>query len=300
MSPSNDSSQRVTGPKRFLAGAVAAASLVAAQADASPYSTVPIRPIPKIKKAGAVSDTVLTPSFAGFGIESSNVFAYTGTSAPNALTNQLMENLRNFTGEPPHLRIGGSTGDQMVWNSTVTAPEIVDNPDMTNDTNKWNVGPGFLSALDNLPPGTPVTMQLNLAYQGADAIQRNIDHAHAAIFDTKNITVVSFEIGNEPDRYRSQGYRPRWWTEDPGYGPEWLYRVQRINSKVLIPNNLTKTSFEPAATANPHSKDGTPFRITWLAFDSQGTGANGHGYIAGFNEHDYIYTSKLSVFSSFL
>lgn len=42
-------------------------------------------------------------SFAGFGIEPSNLFAFTGGSDTNSLSVNLLENLGKYTGELPQL-----------------------------------------------------------------------------------------------------------------------------------------------------------------------------------------------------
>lgn len=42
------------------------------------------------------------------GIEPSNLYSYTGGSTTNALSVNLLNNLANYTGAPPHLRIGGN------------------------------------------------------------------------------------------------------------------------------------------------------------------------------------------------
>lgn len=56
------------------------------------------------------ASATINPSFAGFGIESSNLFSVTGMEQPNDLTFNLINNLANYTGKPPHIRLGGNTG----------------------------------------------------------------------------------------------------------------------------------------------------------------------------------------------
>lgn len=52
----------------------------------------------------------IDPSFAGFGIEPSNLFSFTGgNDYINHFSVQLLENLAQYSGQPPHLRIGGNT-----------------------------------------------------------------------------------------------------------------------------------------------------------------------------------------------
>ena len=71
----------------------------------------------------------IDPSFAGFGIEPSNLFSFTGYASPNALTFNLIDNLAIYTGKPPHLRIGGNTEDYMVFDPNLDLWTWINNPD---------------------------------------------------------------------------------------------------------------------------------------------------------------------------
>src|SRR5271170_6462276 len=49
---------------------------------------------------------ILDPRFAGFGIEFSNIFSFTGTTAsPNTLSTNLLQNLKTVAGVAPLFRI---------------------------------------------------------------------------------------------------------------------------------------------------------------------------------------------------
>lgn len=70
----------------------------------------------------------ISPSFAGFGIEPSNLFSYTGGSEENVLSKNLIENLANYTGTPPHFRIGGNTQDYFIWDENHDDYDWLNNP----------------------------------------------------------------------------------------------------------------------------------------------------------------------------
>ena len=52
-----------------------------------------------------------------------------GGSVTNVLSVNLLNNLANYTGKPPHLRIGGNTGDYMIYVSSHESYDVIPNPD---------------------------------------------------------------------------------------------------------------------------------------------------------------------------
>src|SRR5689334_2142218 len=61
----------------------------------------------------------ISPAFAGFGIEPSNLYSFTGGASANKLSINLLTNLANYTGTPPHLRVGGNTQDDMIYEESM-------------------------------------------------------------------------------------------------------------------------------------------------------------------------------------
>lgn len=125
------------------------------------------------------SSDVIDPSFAGFGIEPSNLFSFTGYDTPNQLTFNLLDNLVSYTGMPPHLRIGGNTQDYMVYSEDQTEWTWITNPAPKGAgayaPDSMLIGPNFFKAANRFPQGTPVTWGLNLAYQESDYIEQISD-----------------------------------------------------------------------------------------------------------------------------
>lgn len=62
---------------------------------------VNLTPARSIASAGSTVSNAISPSYAGFGIEPSDLFVYTGTTSANQLTFNLLSNLANYTGAPP-------------------------------------------------------------------------------------------------------------------------------------------------------------------------------------------------------
>ncbi|KAI1497423.1 hypothetical protein F5X99DRAFT_423491 [Biscogniauxia marginata] len=247
----------------------------------------------------------VSPSFAGFGIEPSNLFSFVGREQPNQLTLNLLGNLESYTGYPPHVRLGGNTADYMVYSESQDAWGWQPNPDATGQgAIKWDsmiVGPRYFEAADRLPKGTPITWGLNLAYNADDYAERIADMAAQVLARCRNLRLVSFEIGNEPDLYLQNGFRAgdaSW--GGAAYTQQWRDRAQALWERVLSPNGVGAAFFEAAATA---STIGTDFEISDLTgFGIEGPPAGGSGsgdnntFLASWNQHDYYYYIGVSTY----
>ncbi|KAF2750203.1 glycoside hydrolase family 79 protein [Sporormia fimetaria CBS 119925] len=238
---------------------------------------------------GAPVSNPLSSSFAGFGIESTNLFAFTGAESPNNFSIQLFQNLANYAGAPPHIRLGGNTQDYMLY-------------DKNHDGWywKWNenskaqgayaadsviYGPRFFEALERLPARTPVTFGLNLAYSGNDYREQIVKAAKAARDGMRKVRLYSFEIGNEVDLYlQNEMRRPPW--DGNVYKNHFLDRAQAVYDKVLKPAGLPSTFFEAPATA---STMGNSFEIAKLVKYGLLKPWNGLKFVTAWNQHDYFY-----------
>lgn len=240
----------------------------------------------------------IDPSFAGFGIEPSNLFSFTGYETPNELTFNLIDNLVNYTGRPPHMRIGGNTQDYMVYSEDQDQYTWILNPNQQGQgafaSDHMLIGPRFFEVANRFPEGTPTTWGLNLAYEQPDYIARIVDMANQVIKGTPRLNLVSFEIGNEPDLYAQNGFRTGSWGGDV-YTEQWLDRADALWEQVLRPNNLPSNFFEPGTTA---STIGTSFQIKDLDTLGIAVQANNsrNSYIASWNQHDYYYYIGVSTY----
>lgn len=231
----------------------------------------------------------LNPSYAGFGIEPSNLFSFTGGDIPNTFSVQLLQNLADYSGGPPHIRLGGNTQDYLVY-------------DATNTQYKWNanknsqaqgaiaadsilIGPGYFQALDRFPKDTPVTFGLNMAYMFDDWEDHIVNLAQGAVNGMKNVKLYSFEVGNEPDLWLQNSFRTAPWNGQT-YTTQFLDRAEKVYERVLKPAKLPSAFFEAPATA---STIGTTFEISQLVDDGIMTGRNGDNYLTVWNQHDYFY-----------
>jgi hypothetical protein len=233
----------------------------------------------------------LNPSFAGFGIEPSNLFSFTGGSSANGLSVNLLQNLADYSGLPPHLRIGGNTGDYMIYDSSYDNYDFQLNGNSIYAPNSLTFGDGFFKALDRFPQGTPITYGLNLAYEESDYINNIVKEAQAVIGNLNNVQLYSFEIGNEPDLYGKNGFRTGTWSGQI-YVQEFLARASAVYQQVLKPAGFKGQFFEAPATA---STIGTTFKINDLISYGITQDANGSGnLVSGWNQHDYFYFVDVS------
>ncbi|KAI4717853.1 hypothetical protein E4T48_05957 [Aureobasidium sp. EXF-10727] len=252
--------------------------------------SISLTPAANAPAASGISQ-VVGPSFAGLGIEPSNLFSFTGGNTPNQLSINLLQHLTNYSGAPPHLRLGGNTGDHMVWDASHSGFSLAQNPNQeeTNPTPADGTvfGPGYLEALERFPKGMPVTFQLNLAYDMGDRLEK-INEAAAAVIDgLNNTSLYSFEIGNEPDLYLEGWQQMRNGTWDGTlYTQQWLERAES-------PRGKNCDFFEAAQTA---STIGTTFTLSDLANAGISDEINGTTYLSSWNQHDYFYFVDVSTY----
>ncbi|KAH7130431.1 glycoside hydrolase superfamily [Dendryphion nanum] len=232
----------------------------------------------------------LDASFAGFGIEPSNLFSFTGgADDPNVFTVQLLQNLADYSGTPPHIRLGGNTQDYMIYDANYSDIAWKKNPLSTAQgavaADSIIFGSGYFKALDRFPKGTPVTFGLNMAYSGPDYLDKIVESAQGAVDGMKNVKLYSFEIGNEPDLWIKNSFRTAPWSGNV-YTEEFLDRADAVYNRVLKPKGLPAGFFEGPATA---STIGTSFEISQLVSDGLLEKRNGNDYVFTWNQHDYYY-----------
>ncbi|KAK6849190.1 beta-glucuronidase [Apiospora arundinis] len=253
-----------------------------------------------------VSDTTplgasahVDPSFAGFGIEPSNLFSFMGQDEPNQMTLNLLDNLVKLTGRPPHFRIGGNTADTMIYREDQDKWDWKKNPNPKGQgnfpTDEFIIGPHYFDAANRLPKGTPVTWGLSLAYMEDDYIEQITTTAKQVIDRCTNLNLVSFEIGNEPDLYGQNGFRTGAWDAKV-YTEQWLDRAKAVYKQILKPKNISSDFFETSCTASTigttfEIKDMSTLGITADAPDSSSS------FIKSWNQHDYYYYIGVSTYA---
>lgn len=249
---------------------------------------------PPAAATDGTASQIISPSFAGMGIEPSNLFSFTGAQEVNQMSINLLENLAGYTGAAPHLRIGGNTADYMIWDPDFTGYYLRTNRNPVGQgaipSDHFIFGPSYFTAMNRFPSNTPITFGLNLAYDDADYLDRICASAQAALNSTTNINLFSFEIGNEPDLYLQNGFRNGTW-DNFVYGQQWTDRANAVYDRVLKPAGVSPDFFEGACTA---STIGTTFEIVQLLRTTMVAAVNGTDntmstFLSGWNQHDYFY-----------
>ncbi|CAJ2501445.1 Uu.00g042980.m01.CDS01 [Anthostomella pinea] len=270
---------------RSICAALAAGSLLgsALAADVLSFS---------VDDAPNNASAAIDPSFAGLGIEPSQLYYYMGGAETNQFSINLLNNLANFTGQPPYIRLGGNTQDYMIYSASNDEWIIKNNPNSTGQghiaSDSMLIGPHFFDAANRLPQGTPVTWGLNLAYEEDDYIDQIVATAQQIKDRCTNINLRSFEIGNEPDVYLDNGFRKGTWTGTQ-YNNEWTERAAAIYKQVLEPKGVSSNFFDAAATTAWVS--GTTFGVQGLVsegIDDKVSGSS-NSYLGSWDQHDYYY-----------
>ncbi|KAJ7597554.1 glycoside hydrolase family 79 protein [Mycena floridula] len=187
----------------------------------------------------------LSPALISFSIEQDRWTDWSGTTSRNQFFFNTLDNLKQLTGQAPHIRIGANSEDHTDFNSDLEfsqtifpAPtSTVPYPEALNIT----VGDAYYHTARFLPRGTHVTWGVNFgqsnltaAFLEAQAIVRAFN---SPVLQGAGVVLDYIEIGNEPDLYKNNGLRPSTYNVTQ-YVPEWISFAANISE--LIQGGSTK------------------------------------------------------------
>jgi Glycosyl hydrolase family 79 C-terminal beta domain len=182
---------------RFVADdGVASDAMVAAQPPppsiVGPTPEPGTGPVVDRRIAATAPGAAIPPSFAGMSIEYWSVADYIGSAGTiNPIFARLVGALAAGGHGPPTLRFGGNSTDETWWNPGGAPRPVTVTTDVTAD---WLVALRKWERRTH----TPLVLGLNLGLADpGNAAQL----AHAAVGLLPRGSVVTFELGNEPDRY---------------------------------------------------------------------------------------------------
>ncbi|KAA1467403.1 glycoside hydrolase family 79 protein [Dentipellis sp. KUC8613] len=150
-----------------------------------------------------------------FSIEQDRWTDWIGTTSRNDYWFNLLSNLKDITGEPPHIRIGADSEDHTDFSKTVQYSETIfpasnpttPYPEATNVT----VGSAYYQLASQLPSGTQVTWGVNFGTNNLTAAyletQAIVSAFTSSAMKSAGVTLESIEIGNEADLYKNNGHR---------------------------------------------------------------------------------------------
>lgn len=194
--------------------------------------------IPTVAPSGA---PVISPSLISLSLEQDRWTDWSGTTSRNEFFFNTLDNLKQITGQPPHIRIGANSEDHTDFNSNAqfaqdifpAASATVPYPEATNIT----VGNSYYLTARFLPPGTHVTWGVNFGQNNITAAfleARSIrDAFNSPAFKSAGIVLDFIEIGNEPDLYRNNGLRSSSYNSTQ-YTQEWIRFANNVSAAAGI------------------------------------------------------------------
>ncbi|KAH9999196.1 glycoside hydrolase family 79 protein [Russula compacta] len=212
------------------------------------------------------SAPVLSRSFISFSLEQDRWADWVGQGSRNPFFFNTLNNLKDFTGEPPRIRIGADSEDRTIFDSSVQLstsefPAIsatVPYPEATENV----VGTNFYRLASLLPNGTSVIWGVNFgqnnltaAFLQATAIANVFT---SACFQNSNITLEAIEIGNEADLYINHGARNSSFNVQQ-YVSQWTTFAENVTA---VANDILGTKVALQAAAFAESSHGN---TTWFS-----------------------------------
>jgi len=206
------------------------------------------------------------PSDAGYPLEAFVSFSIEFSFFPDYFSNNLLNNIADFQGTKPYIRVGGATQDKAlfvkeqkqniinVWNYTVNQ----DQPSYIY------FGPAFFQSYHTWP-GSKYIHGYNLRYNTSSDRQALLESVPFACHALQNGLLEDWQLGNEPDSFTTglQSGGSVWPAKDPesAYVREWQHWSNAIRGVMrgACPEMATDEAYKyyapslsnPDASLNP-------------------------------------------------
>ncbi|KAG6826758.1 hypothetical protein H0H92_014548 [Tricholoma furcatifolium] len=202
----------------------------------------------------------VSSSVVSFSIEQDRWTDWSGTTSRNQFLFNVLDNLGQLTGTPPHVRIGADSEDHTKFNAAIQSTQLVfpaatttvPYPEATNIT----VGDAFYQATQFLPPGTHVTWGLNFGQFNLTTAfleARSIVQAFgSSAIQNAGIVLDAIEIGNEADLYKNNGARPSSYNIAQ-YVTEWTTFATNVSAAMGISSTSATKFWGLAFAESSHS-----------------------------------------------
>ncbi|KAI1090802.1 glycoside hydrolase family 79 protein [Rostrohypoxylon terebratum] len=151
--------------------------------------------VPGKAHSGGLKYAPLDPAPVGISFE---FFAFPSYFTNVTATTQCLSNWKDLTGIWPPIRIGGTTQDRALYDSSTSAYVVYSVSSPADAPASLTFGSSFMTLAGSYD-GT-VVVGLN---RGKNQIQNTIDAAKVAVSEVKNLLAI--ELGNEPEYYSSAG-----------------------------------------------------------------------------------------------
>ncbi|KAG6812433.1 hypothetical protein H0H92_002899 [Tricholoma furcatifolium] len=195
------------------------------------------------------SSPCVSPSLISLSIEFDRFPDWAGNTSRNEFFYNTLDNLKQITGQLPHIRIGGNTEDKTNFSrNAVFAEDIFPAYTATTpypEANNITIGNSYYETARFLPPGTHVTWGVNFGQYNLTAA---VSEA-AAVADafaspeiaSQGIVLDYIEIGNEADLYKNNGLRASNYNITD-YVAQWLQFAGNVSEAARI-NAESHTKF---------------------------------------------------------
>ena len=223
--------------------------------------------------------------FVSYSIEFSSFPDFAGNlSQPNTFSNNLLDNLANYTGIKPLIRVGGNTQDFAIFNKSLDKAivGIVDPAKSPDYPTTITIGPAYFESYHTWPD-THFIHGFDLGENSTIARKGLIDSVPFACKALGEGMLAYWELGNEPDLFK-RAVRPPTWNEQ-AYVDEWLHWSRQIREAMAksCPELATdeKYKYYAPSFAGTGGNSLDPL-ITWEA------GLDTDKHIALISSHNYI------------
>ncbi|KAF2190355.1 glycoside hydrolase family 79 protein [Zopfia rhizophila CBS 207.26] len=246
-----------------------------------------LNPIPLSPQTPHNASDALLRSFVSFSIELWSFPDFAGNlSAPNTFSYDLLRNIGEIRGDNPIIRIGGNTMDFTIFDPNQR--EALKGNYTLNITRDYpfsiSMGPSFFESYQTWD---------NFSFIHGFNLESNDTKGYHTLVETvplmckalKGNRLAYWQIGNEPDLFKTFfDRRPAWWDEEQ-FAREWLSKTRLIkelvrNSCPEVIENGKYMFYAPAFAAGP----GNTLNIS-KAFDG---GLAEDDNIAFIDMHNYI------------
>ncbi|PVH67679.1 glycoside hydrolase family 79 protein [Cadophora sp. DSE1049] len=223
--------------------------------------------------------------FVSYSIELAFLPDFAGNKAdPNTFSDSLLNNLKEFQGSKPNIRVGGNTQDFALFDKNLKSAI---NATYTSVSPDWpaflDLGPLFFESYQ-VWPEVQFIHGFNLAGNSSDSVSSLTSSVPYACKALSESNFLSWEMGNEPNLYRPYSRRPSSWSETD-YVKEWNEKVTSIENTVKESCGaewVTKQKPKWIAPSFADVSGGLDEVETWKA------GLNSNGLVTQFSAHNYI------------
>ena len=145
------------------------------------------------------------------------------------ISQDLIQNIVAKTGTPVIIRVGGTSGDQFVYDADQTQTFLRDNPSDHTLTANITVGPTWMEGFRHIK-NVSYVLEVPLA---RNQLNKTIAFTKAAVQAIGKNNLEAVEIGNEPDLYVGQGKRLGY--NESAWAQEFLQYTDAISQNVDLP-----------------------------------------------------------------